>query len=121
MGILNFLIENWSSALVVVVLIALFVYLYIRGEKKVIYKILLFLITEAEKTYGSGTGELKLASVITKLYDKLPTIIKIVITGAQLIKWVEEALLLAKQTWAENAAIESYVKSNIKISDANKE
>ena len=38
-------------------------------------KMLDCLVTEAEKEYGSGTGALKLASVVEKVYPKLPAII----------------------------------------------
>lgn len=123
MAILNFLAQNWDSILIVVAFIGLFVFLYIKGEKKIIYKILLFLITEAEKLYGSGTGSLKLGYVINSIYDKLPKILKVFITTAQLVSWIEDALVLAKKTWAENAAIENYVKNTEKptVAGANKE
>ncbi len=113
MLILNFLLANWSSVLLVLALIIAFIVLYIRGEKKIIYKILLFLITEAEKIYGSGTGELKLSYVISKIYDKMPKILKLVISLPQLVKWIEEALDYAKIIWAQNAAIDKYVSGDI--------
>lgn len=109
MNVLNFLLENWDSVLVIVAAIALFIFLYMRGEKKLIYTILYNLITEAEKNYGSGTGQLKLAAVISGIYEKLPAIIKIVITENRLVKWIEDVLRQAKQKWAENAAIANYV------------
>lgn len=108
MVILSFLLANWSSVLVVLAALGLFVYLYVRGEKKIIYKILLFLVTEAERMYGSGTGELKLAYVVSKIYDKMPKVLKLVISLNQLVKWIEEALEYAKQTWKNNAAIKEY-------------
>lgn len=109
MNILNFLLQNWDSVLVIVAAIALFVFLYIKGEKKIIYTILFNLITEAERVYGSGTGKLKLASVLTSIYEKLPTVVKLVVTENRLVEWIEDVLQQAKKKWAENAAIAEYI------------
>ena len=75
-------------------------------------KMLDCLVTEAEKEYGSGTGVLKLASVIEKVYPKLPVIIKTFITSETLIKWIETALITAKEKWNANVKIQSYIKGD---------
>ena len=122
MAILNFLISNWDSTLIILALIAFIVFLYIKGEKKLIYKILFFLLTEAENTYKSGTGALKFAAVLNNLYNKIPKILRLVITEVMITNWIEDALVLAKKTWAENAAIETYIKGTEKptVAGANK-
>ena len=73
-------------------------------------KMLYALVTEAEKDLGGGTGSLKLASVIEKVYPKLPTIIKTFITEATLKKWIETALAAAKEAWAQNAKLAEYIE-----------
>lgn len=110
MKIVNFLLMNWDSVLVVLTVIAVFIVLYARGEKKLLGYILYTLVTEAERQYGSGTGELKKAAVISWVHDKLPAILKIIITETRLSELIEKALAFAKAKWAENAAIGDYIK-----------
>lgn len=108
MEVLNFLCLHWSSVLLVIVLLIVLLVLYIRGEKKILHHILYMLVTEAERQYGSGTGQLKKAAVIAEIYTRLPAIIKIFITEQRLSELIEEALKYAKKTWADNAAIGTY-------------
>ncbi|MHB1153581.1 MAG: hypothetical protein ACYCWE_21300 [Eubacteriales bacterium] len=108
MEILSFLLMNWSSVLLVIALFAVLVILYIRGETRLINYILYLGITEAEKQYGSKTGQLKKAAVITKIYTSIPVILKIIITETRLSQLIDKALAYAKKTWAENAAIGTY-------------
>ena len=42
-------------------------------------------------------------------YPKLPTIIKTFITAETLVKWVEDALVLAKKKWEENLNLQAYI------------
>lgn len=110
MNIVNFLLMNWDSALVILAVITVLIVLHFRGEKKIFNYILYTLVTEAERQYGSGTGELKKAAVISWAYGKLPAILKIIVTESRLAQWIEAALTFAKAKWAENAAISDYVK-----------
>lgn len=121
---LNFLLENWSSVVVILIVIAGLIVLYIRGEKKIFFYILYKLCTEAERALGSKVGELKKATVISEFYKIIPKIITVFLTEKMLLKLLEDALTYAKKTWAENAAIEGYVKGNDiipTVAGANKE
>ena len=109
MNILNFLAANWDSVLVVIVFVALLVFLSMKGEKKIVYKILYTLVTEAEKRYGGGTGSLKQAAVIEQIYNQLPAVVKLIITVQTLEKWVDEAVELAKKEWSKNANLQQYI------------
>lgn len=102
---IDFIVANWTSILVVLVFIAVIVFLAVRGKKKIIYKMLYTLVTEAEKQYGAGTGSIKFAEVMTKIYSMLPTIIKVFITYETLEKWIENALEDAKEHWGKEAGI----------------
>jgi hypothetical protein len=82
--IFDFLYMHWSSVLIVLALLITAFVLYIRGEKRILNYILYSLITEAERQYGSGTGQLKKAAVIAEIYTRLPAIIKIFITEQRL-------------------------------------
>jgi hypothetical protein len=111
MNILNFLLANWDSVIVVIAFIALLVFLILKGEKSVVYKILYTLVTEAERQYGGGTGQLKQSAVINWVYERLPAIVKIFITAATLERWVDEAVERAKAEWEKNANIKEYIES----------
>lgn len=111
MNILNFLLVNWDSVLVVIAFIALLVFLVRRGEKSVVYKILYNLVTEAEKQYGGGTGALKQSAVINWVYERLPAIVKVFITAGTLERWVDEVVEQAKAEWEKNANIKDYIES----------
>jgi hypothetical protein len=110
MSILNFLLLNWDSVLLVLALITVLIVLYVLGEKKLLSYILYTAVTEVERQYGSGTGVLKKATVIAKIYSIIPMILKILISEEQIARWIEDALTYAKKTWADNAAIGDYVK-----------
>lgn len=111
MNILNFLLANWDSVLIVIAFIVLCIVLIAKGKKSVVYKILYSLVTEAEKQYGGGTGTLKQAAVIDWVYERLPAVVKLFITAATLEKWVDDALTKAKSDWEKNANIKGYIES----------
>ena len=80
----EFIIKYWDSVLVVVLFI-LFLLVLIK-------KILFYLVIKAEKEFGGGTGALKYAAVTTWLYERLPTIIRILFTEKQIDKLIEDAV-----------------------------
>ena len=109
MKIIDFITANYLEIITAIVFVAGMIFLYVRGEMKIFNKILYLLITEAEKQYGGGTGELKLAYVISQSYEKLPKVIRAFITLATLTKWINDTLTYAKEKWAENAQIKGYI------------
>jgi hypothetical protein len=111
MNIINFLIENWDSVLLVIAVAATLVFLWYRGNKKIVFKILYCLVTEAEKVFGGGTGSLKQATVFTQIYEKLPKIFRTFISAATLEKWIDEALVIAKKKWETNGYIGEYISN----------
>lgn len=115
MNVINFIIANWDAILLVIAAIAAVVFSIFKGNKSVVMKMLYSMVTEAEKEYDSGTGALKLADVISRIYPKLPAIIKTFVSADRLTKWVENALTAAKETWAKNAAIATYIETPAEI------
>lgn len=109
MNVINFVMNNWDIITLVIAAIAAVIYAVFRGNKSVVMKMLYSLVTEAEKNFGSGTGPLKLASVIAEVYPKLPAVIKLFITEETIEKWIEEALEAAKKKWESNANIQAYI------------
>lgn len=112
MNLVNILLANWDILLFVIVLLVALVYLWIRGGKSVVFKMLYAMVTEAEKEYGNGTGSLKLASVIEKIYLKLPAVVRLFVTANTLQKWVETVLEEAKKAWAQNKDIATYISTS---------
>lgn len=102
---IEFITAHWASIIVILLFIGLIVFLALRGKKQIIYKMLYALVTEAEKQYGAGTGSIKFAEVMTKVYSMLPGVIKIFITYDTLSKWIEDALADAKNHWKKEAGI----------------
>lgn len=110
MNVINFIVQNWDFILLIVAAAAVIVFASFKGNKSVVMRILYSLVTEAEQIYGAGTGSLKLSAVVDAIYPRLPAVIKIFITDATLVKWVETALATAKDAWKKNAALGEYVK-----------
>jgi hypothetical protein len=110
MQIFNFLAANWDSVVVIVAFIGLAIYLVKKGKTDALKQILFALVTEAERQYGSGTGVLKKATVITWIYERLPLIIRIFFTEKQLEVMIESVLTEAKSKWADNESLKLYVE-----------
>lgn len=94
---INFIIANWDSVLVVVLFILFLLVLIKNGATTQVNEILFYLVTEAEKEFGGGTGVLKYAAVTTWLYERLPSIIKILFTSKQIDILIEDAVERMKE------------------------
>ena len=108
---LEFIINYWEFILLAILITAALIYIIFRGEKSVALKMLYSMVTEAEKEYGGGTGVLKLAAVVEKLYPMLPVLVRTFVSANTLQKWIEIVLAEAKETWEKNANISTYIKS----------
>ena len=117
MSFANWIVENWDFLLLIVLAVAAVVLAIFKGNKSVIMNMLFSMVTEAEKAYGGGTGELKLAQVMAWIYPKLPGFMKAFVSEATLTKWIETALEAAKAKWEENAAIGAYIEEAEKEAD----
>lgn len=111
MNIIQFLAANWDSVLVVLTFLVLVVVLIKRGETKVLKKILFNLVTQAEKQFGNGTGELKFAAVADWIYQRIPAVLKLLFTSEDIAKMIEEVLAEAKKAWGENENIREYIEA----------
>lgn len=105
MNVINYIIANWDFILLVIVAVVAVVFAIFKGNKSVVMRMLYALVTDAEQAFGGGTGSLKLAAVVDIIYPKLPAIIKAFISDEILVRWVEEALVAAKEAWAKNPAL----------------
>lgn len=111
MSIIQFLAANWDSVLVVLAFLVLVVVLIKRGETKVLKKILFNLVTQAEKQFGSGTGELKFAAVADWIYQRIPAVLKLLFTEKDIADMIEAVLEEAKKAWGANDNLKGYIEA----------
>jgi len=109
MNVVNFILAHWDSVIAVLVLAAGVLFLYKRGETQILDRILFGLVTKAEREYGGGTGELKKAAVIEWAYDKIPVVLKLLITRRGLERMIDNVLAYAKTKWAANPSLRGYI------------
>jgi hypothetical protein len=114
MIILSFLAENWDSVLVLLVAFAAAVYLIVKKRRDLLGVVLFGLVTWAEREYGGGTGTLKLALVIEKVYPHIPTIIRAFVSTAKLEQMIDNALQAAKLKWDKNPKLIQPTASTVK-------
>ena len=105
MNILNFLLANWDGVLGVATVIAAVVSLTVKKRCEVLDRILFALVTWAEREYGGGAGNLKLAVVIEKFYPHIPVIVRLFVSTNMLEALIEKALAEAKKRWAQNPTL----------------
>ena len=115
MKIIQFLLANWDSVLVVLAFLALIVVLVKRGETKVLNKVLFSLVTQAEKQFGGGTGKLKLAAVSDWIYQRIPAVLKLLFSEKDIESMIETALEEAKKAWGNNENIAAYIEPTTEI------
>lgn len=111
MQILKWLLANWDSVLLVVMVAVLIVYLVKTGQIKILKQIAIKLVTDAEGECGAGTGIIKLSEVVAKLYAHLPNVVRILFTEKQLIQIAESVLAEAKKKWETNGNIATYIEN----------
>ena len=99
---LEFIITNWVSLIIVLALFAIILILLKLGYTPIVKEMLFYLVVKAEQELGSGVGELKYASVVTWIYERLPPIAKLVISPKYIDKLIEEAVLRMKKYLSEN-------------------
>lgn len=109
MNIINFLLANWDSILVVAAFIIAAVVMVKRGETTILKNILFKLVTQAEKEFGSGTGELKYAAVSDWIYQRMPAVLKFLFSAKDIDKMIESALAEAKKQWGKNENVKMYL------------
>lgn len=112
---MEFITDNWYVVLAAVAAVAVVIYLVIKFFKlpreSQIAKIkewLLFAVTEAEKEFGSGTGQLKLRYVYDMFVTKFPYLVKFV-SFELFSDLVDKALVEFKKLFNTNKAVKQYI------------
>lgn len=109
MSLIKFLLINWDSVVVIIAAAAGIIALYKRGETKILKDILFRLVTKAETEFGKNTGELKRAAVIEWLYERMPGVLRLVVTRKDIDKLIDEVLIYAKEKWTKNAELRGII------------
>lgn len=112
---LNFIKLNLSSIVVVLIILIGLIFLYKRGKKDFVRKVVLSLVVQAEKALGSGTGELKYAMVVENVYKALPTILTILISKKELDNIIESSVQYMKEYLRKDKDLLGYEDEYLKV------
>lgn len=102
---------NWESVLVVLTFLVLVVVLIKHGQTKILKKILFNLVTQAEKQFGGGTGSMKFAAVADWIYQRIPAVMKLLLTEQDIADMIEAVLEEAKKAWGANDNLKGYIEA----------
>lgn len=101
---IQMLISNPYIILFVVIAIAIAIYIFKKG-KNGLYAAALYLVTVAEEEWGSKTGQIKFAEVISTIKKTYP-IISLFIREEKLEQIIEDSLVEMKNILANKQAAE---------------
>ncbi len=76
----NYIIENWASIVVMVLLIGYVIYLVITKQWEQLRSLGFRLMLEAERVFGYGAGKQKFEYVFKQLYAIIPRWLRLFIT-----------------------------------------
>ena len=93
-----------NIAIVLIAIISL-IWMWKNGYRKQVREILLILVIQAEKAWGSGTGAVKFSEV----YNKLPTIVTLLFTRNEIEKMINDAVEQMKRYIESNSAVRSVI------------
>ncbi len=105
MKTVEFIITYWRDILLLTLALVAIIYAIYKKDFSLVRQQLFSLVIEAEKKYGGGTGVLKLASVVTAIYPKLPKLFKALVTEKKLVQIIEGVLAEAKKKWESNTKL----------------
>lgn len=90
---------------IVIALIIVLITMWKKGYKKQVKEILLVLVIQAEKAWGSGTGAVKFSYV----YSRLPVIITVLFTRNDIEQMINESVEQMKKYIESNSAVRSVI------------
>lgn len=83
----------YTGIISILVVAAGYITLLYKNNKKVqLYAIVKTLVDEAERKFGSGTGELKYNYVVKRLYGFMPGYVRLFVSEKLLDLWIETAV-----------------------------
>lgn len=118
---IDFIKQYYLDILFIVGLIVTLLVLYKKHRVDIIKKIILALVVQAEKQFGSKTGELKYAYVIDQIYSHLPSILRFLFTKKELDAYIAEGVAKLKEYLQKEDVTLSGYDDEIYISTINKD
>ena len=94
---------NIIATVVLAVIVAVCIILLQTKYKAYAAQVLFYLVTQAEREFGGGTGQLKYAAVFTWLYEQLPTMAKFILPKKTVEALIEAAVAKMKEYLADNS------------------
>lgn len=101
--------SNLDSIFVLLIFAGLAIRALRRDKETALRNMLLYLVTEAEVTFGDGTGEIKYAAVVTWAHERLPTFFKMLFTEKQIDKMIEDAVRNLTQYLEGNPELQAII------------
>ena len=115
---MEFLLDNWPllvAAVAVIAVAATYLINFFKmpgnAQLEKVKEWLLFAVTQAEKEFGGGTGQIKLRYVYDMFISKFPTIAQF-ISFETFSFMVDEALVKMRRLLETNERITQYVEGN---------
>lgn len=105
---MEFIVNNWGLFLIIFAAIVGGIFA-IKSDKEKAKRWLLFAVLEAERQFGSKTGQVKLHSVYNKFLESYPIFSKF-ISFEEFSSMVDEVLQQMRHLIETNPAIASYVE-----------
>lgn len=78
-------------------------------------KIIISLVTDAEKELGGGTGRLKSSKVAGWIYDKIPDELKPLFSADEIQDMIDDAVKIAQEIWDKNSKAREYIESGAAV------
>lgn len=116
MNVIQFLLQHLDTILTLLSIVAVLVLglVYItKNGRNFINAMLLSFVTIAEKEFGAGTGALKKSQVVTAVYERLPSIMRLFISEATVSKLIDNAVKEAKVKWKENSRLAEIIGGEV--------
>lgn len=112
-AVISFLATNWVGVIMLLVIIGIAFILCRTGNEQLVKNVILELVCIAERTYGSQTGEIKLASVWAGIYERLPWYIRLVFPKSLLESYIENAVQWLKKKLSTDTNLLTYSEENL--------
>ncbi len=106
---MDFLTQHWIEISGGILTAIGIVILLRKGAKSGVSEILFYLVTRAEQEFKSKTGELKYASVVTWLYERMPVFCRFMLSQKEIDTLIESAVVRMKEYLKQNSAAEKIV------------
>ena len=93
---MSFITENINSLALIAITILVLFYLYKKGKKALVKRVLRDIVIKAEEHYRSGQGKIKRQYVIREFYKKAP-ILKLFLSEKELDSLIELTVEILKE------------------------